>query len=183
MGHEAEQLWGCFPGDSPHKRCWHQRYFGGLWEESRKRACGESIHIVLPPRPCLSFGFFKTEEGLGFFSQDGEPTTSPLVHHRNLHAKASVFRDPYSLRFENLRPKTPQIPRNPPSIALLTPKHPHLSLPTHPTSSSPSLPYHGVSIMAVPTLYPWGSVSPNSLCTASSRVTCPCRYGRCMVAR
>lgn len=182
MGHEAEQLGGCFPRHSPYKRCWHQGYFGGLWEESRKRAWGESIHIVLPQRPCLSFGFSKTEECLGFFSQDGEPTISPLVHHRILHANASVLRDPYPLRFENLRPQSPQIPRDPPSVALLTPRHPNLSPPTHPTSSSPpSLPYYGVSIMSP--LYLWGPVSPNSLCTASSRVTCPCRYGRCMVAR
>lgn len=79
--------------------------------------------------PQFASGFSKTEEGLGFFSQDGKSTVSPLVHYRNPHAKASVLGDPYSFRFGNLNPKAPQIPRDPPSIAPLTPKDYNLSTP------------------------------------------------------
>lgn len=54
VGHKAEQFWGCLPRGSPYQRCWRQGHFGGLWDESGKRAGSES---TLPPsEPCLLSG-------------------------------------------------------------------------------------------------------------------------------
>lgn len=179
-GHKAEQLGGCLPRGSPDKRCRCQGYFGGLWGENRKGAWGNQSTFVSISLP---YGFPQTEVVWFFSPRMGNPLSPHWCFTGNPMLKP-IFSRILFLIFGNLHPSHLNS-QGPLPIAFLIPKDPSLPPAVHPAPSSPpSFLHYGMAIIKCPPLlYPWGSLYPNSLCTESSRATCPCRYGRCTVAR
>lgn len=141
-----------------------------------------SPHLSSLRDPQFAYGFPQTEVDLVFFFRDGNLLSPQWCFTENPMLKPLFSGIPYSSDSGTLS-QSLRFPGTSP-IAPLTPRDPSLPPATHPAPSSPpTLCHHGVTIIPVPTVYPWGPLCPNSLCTASSRVTCPCRYGRCTVAR
>lgn len=158
---------------------------GILWValgRKHERSMG-GINPHCPPMETLSLPHGFPQTGFEFFSPRMGNALSPHWCFRGIPMlKPSIPGTPLPQIWEPLS-QSLRFPGTS-TIAPLKPRDPNLPPITHPAPSSPlSLFHHDVPIMPVPILYPWGPLDPNSLCTASSRATCPCRYGRCTVAR